>query len=399
LSILDKIVSFTNGDVNYQHTLEHLNILDAEYYFKLMDSMQQQDLAGAMLLYDDIDKKGFEGDLVLNGFAEFIRNLLVCKDPRAAELLEVVESFKEKYLSTAKKVNTGYLVSALNVLNDADINYKTARNKRLHVELVLIKLCYLGQAIELAAADETINKKKVTDNVSVVAFRQVPIIHSPSSKNIKSEVPDEKTLIKAINEESQAKLIIEKEIALSKPGENIASLIPESHIETQTAFSASVVKTESENNPLPKSGMLENIRQQFEKKQNGNTGEQLIPLTEEKLQTAWMEYTGILKDSRNSAAQSFELARLKIVSDHSFEVITNNNLEHRFIEQEKRRLCEFFQQVFMNKALRITIVINETVAAEPAENGLNKRQQLHKLVEEYPLVKELKDRLRLELDY
>ena len=78
LSILDKIVSFTNGIVTYQNTLEHLNILDEDYYFKLLESMQLQDLPAAMLLFDEINKKGFEGDLVLNGFAEFIRNLLVC---------------------------------------------------------------------------------------------------------------------------------------------------------------------------------------------------------------------------------------------------------------------------------------------------------------------------------
>src|ERR1700742_205258 len=101
LSILDKIVSFTNGEVNYQNTLEHLNILDEDYYFKLIECMQQQDLAGAMLLYDDINRKGFEGDMVLNGFSEFIRNLLVSKDEKVAGLLEVVESFKEKYVSTA----------------------------------------------------------------------------------------------------------------------------------------------------------------------------------------------------------------------------------------------------------------------------------------------------------
>src|SRR5687767_1799027 len=93
LSILDKIVSFTNGEVTYNNTITHLNILDADYYFRLMDSMLNQDLAGAMLLYDDIDKKGFEGDMVLNGFSEFIRNLLICKDERVAGLLEVVESF------------------------------------------------------------------------------------------------------------------------------------------------------------------------------------------------------------------------------------------------------------------------------------------------------------------
>ena len=173
LSILDKIVSFTNGELNYANTLEHLNILDADYYFKLLDCMQQQDLAGAMLLYDDINRKGFEGDLVMNGFAEFIRNLLVCKDEKAAGLLEVVESFKDKYIETAKKVSPALLISALNILNDAEINYKAARNKRLHVELALIKLCYLQQAIELSADANGISKKKWID--APLAFRTAAI--------------------------------------------------------------------------------------------------------------------------------------------------------------------------------------------------------------------------------
>src|SRR4029078_2034796 len=160
LSILDKIVSFSNGEVNYQNTLEHLNILDADYYFKLIECMQQQDLAGAMLLYDDINRKGFEGDMVLNGFSEFIRNLLVCKDDKSAELLEAVEGFRERYVATAKNISAGYLISALNVLNETEINYKAARNKRLHVELALIKLCYLQQAIELVNEENVRSKKK-----------------------------------------------------------------------------------------------------------------------------------------------------------------------------------------------------------------------------------------------
>src|ERR1700709_2512680 len=77
LSILDKIVSFTNGDVTYKNTLEHLNILDEDYYFKLLDFVAKQDLGSALLMFDEINRKGFEGDLVLNGFAEFLRNLLV----------------------------------------------------------------------------------------------------------------------------------------------------------------------------------------------------------------------------------------------------------------------------------------------------------------------------------
>src|SRR4026208_806930 len=118
LSILDKIVSFTNGDVNYANTLEHLNILDEDHYFRLLECMQKQDLSGAILLYDAINQKGFEGDMVMNGFAEFIRNLLVCKDEKAAGLLEVVESFRDRHISTAKNVSATLLISALNILNE-----------------------------------------------------------------------------------------------------------------------------------------------------------------------------------------------------------------------------------------------------------------------------------------
>ena len=138
LSILDKIVSFTNAEVTYDNTIEHLNILDADYYFRLFDCMLAQDLAGAMLLFDDINKKGFEGDMVLNGFAEFMRNLLICKDERVAGLLEVVESFRARYADAAKKVAPSYIISALNILNEAEINFRAARNKRLHVVLTLI---------------------------------------------------------------------------------------------------------------------------------------------------------------------------------------------------------------------------------------------------------------------
>ena len=150
LSILDKIVSFTNGEVTYQNTLEHLNILDHDYYFKLLNTQQNQDMAEALLVFDEINRKGFEGDLVLNGYAEFIRNLLVCKNEKAASLLEVVEGLQDRYIKTAKNVSAAYLVSALNILNEAEINYKMARNKRLHVEFALIKLSFLQQAITLS---------------------------------------------------------------------------------------------------------------------------------------------------------------------------------------------------------------------------------------------------------
>lgn len=391
LSIMDKIVSFTNGELKYRETLEHLNILDDDYYFKFINCMHQQDLAGAMLLYDNINRKGFEGDLVLNGFAEFIRNLLVAKDERVVSLLDIVDSFKEQYVSTAKRVSISYLISALNVLNEAEINYKAARNKRLHVELALIKLNYLQQALELSSSGDASVKKKVVDIARPVAYRNLPVVHvsPPSPANIsqisKTERIEKRTIPAAAT--SEAKLMIES------PKESDLVLIDE---EPMGQGMVAEVKKEP---GIPRLGKLQNIRDKFSKKTVGE-GQEIIPLAIDKLQDAWKNFTEQLKEKKNPAAQSFELAMLEIVDDGRFEVVTNNNLEQRFIEQEKRKLCEFLQQLFQNKALTLSIKVKEIPDVfVPDEKHLTKKEQYQKIIEQYPLVKELKDRLRLELDY
>ena len=380
LSILDKIVSFTNGEVNYQHTLEHLNILDADYYFKLMDCMLQQDLAGAMLLFDDIMRKGFEEDLVLNGFSEFIRNLLISKDEKIAGLLEVVESFREKYISTARKTDAGFLVSALNILNETEINYKSARNKRLHVELALIRLTYLLQAIEMSSAPDGVSKKKLVEDARPVAFRNIPSIRPaviPGGKNIEPKLLIENPVPKQIKQQK-----------ISDP-EKVVS-VPVSEPET----------TNNTSNTSVKSSQLDKLRKQIAERTNAAENAKSIPLEQVKLQEAWNGYASLLRENKNPAAQSFDLAKLNILSDSSFEVITNNNLEHKFIEQEKRVLSEHLQKAFANKLLNFTVKITENpVEFTPPEKTLSKKDQFLMMTEQYPMIRELKDKLKLDLDY
>jgi DNA polymerase-3 subunit gamma/tau len=385
LSILDKIVSFTNGELTYKNTLEHLNILDADYYFKMMEAMQQQDLAEAMLLYDDINRKGFEGDMVMNGFAEFIRNLLVCKDEKCAGLLEVVESFKDRYISTAKKASTIYLISALNLLNEAEINYKAARNKRLHVELTLIKLCYLQQALELSSDEGQLNKKKQVDSSKAIAFRSLAPVELRVGK---PALAASKTQLQP--EDKGAKLLLE---------------IPSVQATGPAAAPSSV-------SPLPKqqpagketsgslgANSLMKIRSKYANQQV-DTAHTTKPLEAGSLQLAWQEYTQQLRDNKSSAVQSFDRSVLRIIDNNLFEVVTNNNLEQKFIEQEKRSLSDFFQNKFNNKALSLSILVGDNSQnTEPEERTLSRKEQYLQIIEKYPMVKELKDRLKLELDY
>ena len=414
LSILDKIVSFTNGEVNYQHTLEHLNILDADYYFRMIECMMHQDLAQVMLLFDDILQKGFEEELILTDFAEFLRNLLLSKDERIASLLQVVESFKSRYLSTAKKLSTGYLVSALNILNESEINYKAARNKRLHVELALIRLTYLLQALELSGNGEGLSQTKATETARPVAFRQIPAIQpvtkgkpgsakliiddagtgSTGLKKTRSEKPD--TVISA----PVADPAVPKRTKPSIENRNTPAIAPA--IENVLPVAKPAPKTEIESKTTSETrrpASLEEIRKQVAGRSKANAL-QLIPLEPGLLKEAWKLFTESLKNNNNPAAQSFMLAELNILSEGNFEVITNNNLEQKFIEQEKRLLSEFLQEKFRNKLLHFTVLVSDNpVHAEAGERPLSRKEQFAAIVDQYPLVKELKDRLKLELDY
>ncbi|MEP7255604.1 MAG: DNA polymerase III subunit gamma/tau [Ferruginibacter sp.] len=374
LSILDKIVSFTNGELNYSNTLEHLNILDEDYYFKLLDHMQQQLLSDAMLLYDEINRKGFEGDTLIEGYSEFIRNLLVSKDAKAAILLEVADDFKQKYLQAAQQISTGWLIAALNLLNEAEINYKQARNKRLHVELAIIKLCYLMQAVELVNNEGVVSKKKQVETAKPVAFKNIPVIKVKEQENV--NITEHTT-----KKNSEAKLIIQE---------------PEPEIEKKISKQPSPVTTE----PKRSLGSLDAIRKKVSA-QNKVNGNEVKELTADELRLCWDKFIGKLVNKKNhSAVTNFKMAVLKIVDNNSIEIITENNIQQKFIEQERAALVDYLQDHFCNRQLTYNVVIIENEdTGQPVVRPLNTREQYLKIIEEYPLVKELKDRLRLELDY
>ncbi len=387
LSILDKIVSFTNGAVTYQNTLEHLNILDEDYYFKLLDYLHTQQLSDALLMYDEINRKGFEGDTVINGFAEFLRNLLVSTDPKVAMLLEVAEDFKQKYLHCAQKTPAAYIISALNILNEAEINYKQARNKRLHVELTIIKLCYLQQALELVNSEGGLTKKKLVDTAKTIAFRALPIIKVPVNANEKNG--------------PKAKLIIEtqplKPQSLPAKEQSIVTpVFTAAAPERQESTTANNAAMHAQKVTL---GSLQKLRQQITQ-QNKNGDDAGAVLNEEELHTAWGIFIDALRKKNNhSAVTNFKAAELKVLNENAIEIITQSEIHKTFIEVERAALIEHLQQYFKNKLLtyQITVIAKEDTGVEE-QKPLNRKQQYVKIIEEYPLVKELKERLKLELD-
>ncbi|MGB1104329.1 MAG: DNA polymerase III subunit gamma/tau [Crocinitomicaceae bacterium] len=140
LSIFDQIVSFSNNNVSYEAVLENLNVLDYDYYFKVIQSALEEDIASNLLLYNNVLEKGFDGSQFILGLSEHLRNLLVCKDPETVSLLEVPAEIKDKYMGQSQAASTPFLLLALDLLRDTDIHYKASKNKRLSVEICLMKL-------------------------------------------------------------------------------------------------------------------------------------------------------------------------------------------------------------------------------------------------------------------
>ena len=391
LSILDKIVSFSNGALTYENTLEHLNILDEAYFFKLLDHLTKQDLTQAMLLYDEINQKGFEGDMVLYGLASFIRNLLVCKDPASAKLLESIEGWREQYISVSKEISTPYLVSALNLLNDAEIQFKMARNKRLHVEMAIIKLNFLQQAIELSMEDSQVVKKKLVDSHYPIRLKKIiPLSNSVVTKEAKLIIEQKPLVSKsAVSKTSQA---AEPIIAAAEP------IIVAAQLSTKENSSPTyTTPTEKGSNK----NLLAVLQNKYGEKYKIEEVIDSVPLTMEDLKKCWDDFTLTLETAlKHSAASTFKLAALEIENETHFTITVPALTAQKFVEQERMNVLERVWEHFHNRAIQFSILVAASEKEDvPLHLSLNSKQKYERIAAQYPLVQELKTKLNLEIYY
>lgn len=143
LSIFDQVVSFTGGNITYKSVIENLNVLDYEYYFRLTDNFLENNVCEALLLFNEVLNKGFDGNHFITGLSSHLRDLLVSKDPSTIPLLEVGASIRQRYQEQAQKCSLPFLYRAMKLCNDCDLNYRVSKNKRLLVELTLIEVAQL----------------------------------------------------------------------------------------------------------------------------------------------------------------------------------------------------------------------------------------------------------------
>ena len=175
LSIFDQLVSFCGTTISYEQAIEVLNVLDTDYYFRLVDAALAGGVSSALLLLNEVLQKGFDAGHFVTGMAQHLRDVLVSKDAATAQLLETSETIRQHYQEQAQRCNAKWLFNALDVMNTCDINYRTAKNKRLTVELALIKLCRLVEApVQEVQKVQSSGVQKVPQSNPVVAPKPTP---------------------------------------------------------------------------------------------------------------------------------------------------------------------------------------------------------------------------------
>ncbi len=185
LSMFDQIVSFSNKNVTYQSVIDNLNILDYDYYFQLVDCIAKEDAAQALLIFDKVLNNGFDGGHFMGGLSTHLRNLLVAKEAATLRLLEVSETIKKRYLEQSHALSAGLILSALNIANQCEINYKTTKNQRLQVELALLKMCHIAAAIQLSRQGSFVPSASVEEKKK----RPEPSLAKPSAPVAAAAVP------------------------------------------------------------------------------------------------------------------------------------------------------------------------------------------------------------------
>lgn len=195
LSIFDQLVSFCGTDITYERTIDILNVLDADYYFKVVNKALENKVGDVLLLFNEILVKGFDALNFVIGLGSHLRNVLVSKNPETTVLLETSDAVKQNYVEQARSCTVAFLFKALDIINECDIAYRQSKNKRLTVELALIKLCRLSAPQEPAqsvasvsqpapAAATPVQAKPVQSNVSRSVQSSQPVSAKPQSAAI-----------------------------------------------------------------------------------------------------------------------------------------------------------------------------------------------------------------------
>lgn len=364
LSMFDLNVTFSkDGILHYTDVVENLHILDYDYYFRITDALLTQSIPQAFVLFDEILRKGFDGHQFLVGLLEHFRNLMVCKDAATVQLLQVSQSVQQKYLAQSQSTSLSFLLSALSIGSQCDINYKQAKNQRLHVEICLSKLAYLPAIFDIATLPEGEKKK----DSSLAVGNEQPLINTENHQ---------------LSGNSEQTLTGENGVVYQKnPAVHSSTSVPNAKAELIASRLKTTVNLTQTAQPI-----------------NGKTEQAQIevihnePFTFEKLKTTWEDFA----DKRERPSEQVILRRDFHLKGNIIHLQLDNDIQTSLLDEFKADLLMYLRQHLRNSSLQLTAAVT---LQEQKRMIYTQQEKFNFLAEKNPALLELRKVLGLELDY
>jgi len=401
LSIFDQVVSFTGGNITYKSVIDNLNVLDYEYYFRLTDCFLENKVSDALLLFNDILNKGFDGSHFITGLSSHFRDLLVGKDPVTLPLLEVGASIRQRYQEQAQKCPLPFLYRAMKLCNECDLNYRISKNKRLLVELTLIQVAQLtteGDDVSGGRGPKKTIKPVFTQPAAAqqpqvasgTQVQQAPVHSSPSS--VTTQAANGTTA-----QHPQASAAVQLG-APASPG--AASSAP-----SQGAGVAQTAKEERKIPVMKMSSLGVSIKnpQRDQVSQNATTTyvpkvqqpEEDFMFNDRDLNYYWQEYAGQLPKEQDALAKRMQMLRPALLNNSTtFEVVVDNEFAAKDFTALIPELQDYLRGRLKNSKVMMTVRVSE---ATETVRPVGRVEKFQMMAQKNQALMQLKDEFGLEL--
>ena len=392
LSIFDRVVSFSGKNLTRQAVTENLNVLDYDTYFEVTSLLLNHNIPGALILFNNVLSRGFEGHHFINGLASHFRDLLVCKSEDTLELLEVGDKAREQYREQSSQTSENFLLKGIDLCNSCDLNYRASKNQRLLVELTLMKIASLE-----------FQGEKKNDGLSTERVPLVPAAYFKTPKVQKTEIapPVSPEIVEPPAAAPIAEKVAIKEEPKAVETEIVQQVEPEVEVsekdKVQAAKEILIRERTKRVSGLSLSSLKAKREHEQQRKENEPSSEVLPtePFTEEELLTHWNAFIKTLENSgKKILASSLSTDIPKVSDEHLITIELPNHTMKKEIEREQSGLMNYLRKQLRNYNISLKINVNEEAAKQYAYTP---EEKYEKLREKNPAIDLLKNQFDLEL--
>lgn len=381
LSIFDQVASFTNGNITYAQTIENLNVLDYDYYFEVTDRLLEVDIPQVMLLLDKVLNKGFEAGHFIGGLAAHFRDLLVSRDAQTLPLLEVAESVRARYAEQAARCTPQFLYAALKLCNDCDINYRTAPNKRLLVELTLIQVAQLLQQEDVPPSGRRPTLRLLP--IFKPAADQVPTAGAPQQKTSAPPSANVGTASPAMTP-----------TAVTRPA--APRPMPTQRTAQQQLAAARLQTVSLTRKPQPAANAETTIGAATSTTSTAPTELRYEAFTVEQLEYLWMRFANELPPEQLAEAGRLKMIRPQLGEAQRVVGVVENEAAAAYLNKIVPQLTAFLRRELHNDA--VTVVFAVSTERREKKRVFSPREIFRNMVETNEAFRQLAIELQLELN-